>query len=145
VFAVSYNLPPPLCMKYGFMFLCLIIPSPNHREPKLNVMLKPLIDDLIKLLKGVESNDPHKKKKFTLQAAYLSSFHNFMAYDIFVGWSIHGRLTCRICGSDTDCFHLTYGQKICYFNCHRCWLPHEHPLEHGNIALGKTLSPKRDH
>jgi hypothetical protein len=28
IFAESYNLPPSLCMKYEFMFLCLIIPDP---------------------------------------------------------------------------------------------------------------------
>jgi hypothetical protein len=39
-FAVPYNLPPSLCMKYEFMFLCLIIPGPDHPGPKLNVMLR---------------------------------------------------------------------------------------------------------
>jgi hypothetical protein len=27
IFAISYNLPPSLCMKYEYMFLCLIIPG----------------------------------------------------------------------------------------------------------------------
>jgi hypothetical protein len=39
VFAVPYNLPPFICMKYKFMFLCLVILAPEHLEPKLNVML----------------------------------------------------------------------------------------------------------
>jgi hypothetical protein len=30
VFVVPYNLPPSLCMKYEFMFLCLIIPGTDH-------------------------------------------------------------------------------------------------------------------
>ena len=30
VFAVPYNLPPALCMKYEFIFLCLVIPGPDH-------------------------------------------------------------------------------------------------------------------
>jgi hypothetical protein len=30
VFVVPYNLTPPLCVKYEFMFLCLIIPAPDH-------------------------------------------------------------------------------------------------------------------
>jgi hypothetical protein len=29
IFAVSYNLPPSLCMKFEFMFLCLIVPDPE--------------------------------------------------------------------------------------------------------------------
>jgi hypothetical protein len=46
VFAIPYNLPPALCMKYEYMFLCLIVPSPGHPRPRINVMLKPLIDEL---------------------------------------------------------------------------------------------------
>jgi hypothetical protein len=46
VFAILYNLPPALCMKYEYMFLCLIIPRPNHPGPSINVMLKPLIEEL---------------------------------------------------------------------------------------------------
>jgi hypothetical protein len=111
MFVVPYNLPS-LCMKYEFMFLCLIVPGPDHPGPKLNVMLKPLIDKLKDLWNGVEAYDSHKKQKFTLWAAYLWSIHNFKAYDIFVGWSIHGRLTCPICHSDIDYFRLTAGGKI---------------------------------
>jgi hypothetical protein len=103
VFTIPYNLPP-LCMKYEFMFLCLIIPSPDHPGPKLNVMLEPLIDELKELWNGVEAYDSHRKQKFTLRAAYLWSVRNFMAYDIFVRWSIHERLTCSICHFDTVCF-----------------------------------------
>jgi hypothetical protein len=71
VFAVPYNLPPSLCMKYEFMFLCLIVPGLDHLEPKLNVMLRPLINELKELWNGVEAYDSQKKQKFTLRAAYL--------------------------------------------------------------------------
>jgi hypothetical protein len=86
-------------------------------------MLRALIDELKELWNGVEAYDSHKKQKFTLQVAYLWSIHDFMAYAIFVGWSIHGRLTCLIYGSDTYCFRLTASGKISYFDCHRRWLP----------------------
>jgi hypothetical protein len=33
VFAVLYNLPPSLCMKFEFMFLCLIVPGPEAPSP----------------------------------------------------------------------------------------------------------------
>jgi hypothetical protein len=33
IFAVSYNLPPSLCMKFEFMFLCLIVPGPKALGP----------------------------------------------------------------------------------------------------------------
>jgi hypothetical protein len=45
-FAIPYNLPPALCMKYEYMFLCLIIAGPDHLGTNINVMLKPLIEEL---------------------------------------------------------------------------------------------------
>jgi hypothetical protein len=61
MFAVLYNLPPSHYMKYEFMFLCLVIPGLDHPGPKLNVMLKPLIDELKQLWNRVEAYDSHKK------------------------------------------------------------------------------------
>jgi hypothetical protein len=46
VFVIPYNLPPALCMKYKYMFMCLIIPVPDHPGPSINVMLKPIIKEL---------------------------------------------------------------------------------------------------
>jgi hypothetical protein len=46
IFAMSYNLPPSLCMKFEFMFLCLIVPGPKAPGPRINVMLKSLIEEL---------------------------------------------------------------------------------------------------
>jgi hypothetical protein len=43
---------------------------------------------------------------------------------------------------DTSCLHLKFGGKICYFNCHRCFLPLDHSFrldsdtfKKGNIVL----------
>jgi hypothetical protein len=112
IFAVSYNLPPSLCMKYEFMFLCLIIPGPEAPGPQLNVMLKSLIEELKQLWVGVEAYDYYNKQKFNIRTTYLWSVHDFKAYDIFIGWSVHRELTCPICGSDMDCFCLTHGGNI---------------------------------
>jgi hypothetical protein len=46
VFTIPYNLPHSLCMKYEFMFLCLIVPGLEAPGPRLNVMLKSLIEKL---------------------------------------------------------------------------------------------------
>jgi hypothetical protein len=42
-------------MKYEFIFLCLIILGSDYLGKKLNVMLKPLIEELKELWKGVET------------------------------------------------------------------------------------------
>jgi hypothetical protein len=43
---------------------------------------------------------------------------------------------------DTSCFHLKFGGKICYIDCHRRFLPRDHSLrldcdafKKGNIVL----------
>jgi hypothetical protein len=55
VFAVPYNLLSAICMKYRFIFLCLIIPGPDHPRKKIDVEIRPLIEDLKLLWEGVES------------------------------------------------------------------------------------------
>jgi hypothetical protein len=130
-------------MKYEFMFLCLVVPSPDHPGPKLNVMLRALIDEFKELWNGVEAYDSHKRQKFTIQAADPWLIHDFMAYNIFVGWSVHGRLTCPICGSDTDCFCLTASGKINYFDYHRHWLPLKHPFRIQKDSFRKDTVVKK--
>jgi hypothetical protein len=66
-----------------------------------------------------------------------------MAYDIFVGWSIYGRLTCPLCCSNTDCFRLTAGGKISYFDCHRRWLPLKHPFRMQKDSFRKDTIVKK--
>jgi hypothetical protein len=128
IFAILYNLPHSLCMKYEYMFLCLIIPGPDHPGTRLNVILKPLIEELKQSWEGVEAYDYDQKEKSNLQVAYLWSVYDFRAYNIFPGWSCNGILTCSICMKDTSCFHLKFGGKISYFYCHRCFLSLDHPF-----------------
>jgi hypothetical protein len=66
IFDIPYNLPPTLCLKYEYMFLCLIIPGPDHPRTNINVMSKPLIEELKQLCEGVEAYDYDQKQKFNL-------------------------------------------------------------------------------
>jgi hypothetical protein len=63
IFAIPYNLPPALCMKYEYMFMCLIRPSPDHPRTNINVMLNFLIEELKQLWEGVEAYDYNQKQK----------------------------------------------------------------------------------
>jgi hypothetical protein len=141
VFAISYNLPPALCMKYEYMFLCLIIHGLDHPRPSINVMLNPLIEELKQLWQGVEAYDYDEKKKFNLRVTYLWSVHDFKAYNIFSGWSCNGLLTCPICMKQTSCFRLQFEGKISYFDCHRCFLPldHEFRLDSDTFKKGNII------
>jgi hypothetical protein len=66
IFAILYNILPALCMKYDYMFLCLIIPSLDHTGSRINVMLKPIIEELKPLWHGVEAYDYFQKQKCNL-------------------------------------------------------------------------------
>jgi hypothetical protein len=66
IFAILYNILPALCMKYDYMFLCLIIPSLDHTGSRINVMLKPIIEELKQLWHGVKAYDYFQKQKFNL-------------------------------------------------------------------------------
>jgi hypothetical protein len=46
VFAIFHNIPLALWMKYNFIFLCLVILGLEHPRTKLNVMMRPLVEDL---------------------------------------------------------------------------------------------------
>jgi hypothetical protein len=60
VFVVPYNLTPALCMKYEFIFLCLVIPGPDHPRTKIDVMMRPLIEELKIFWEGVKAYDCYK-------------------------------------------------------------------------------------
>jgi hypothetical protein len=122
-------------MKFEFMFHCLIVPGLDAPGSRINVMLKPLIEELKQLWIGVEAYDCYKKQKFNLRVAYLWLVYDFKAYNIFARWSIHGELTCLICGSDTYCFRITHGGKISYFDWHKRWLPRKHEFRQEQNAF----------
>jgi hypothetical protein len=46
----------------------------------------------------------------------------------YSGLSCNGILTCSICLKNTTCFRLKFAGKISYFDCHRCFLPLDHPF-----------------
>jgi len=132
-------------MKDEFMILCLIIPRPEHPGIKLNVMLEPLIQELKELWAGVEAYDTYKKQKFKLRAAYLWSIHDFLAYGIFAGWRVNGRLACPICGKETDCFRLNAGGKFVTSIIIGVFFLWTTPSGSRHRSLGRTPLSRRDH
>jgi hypothetical protein len=73
----------------------------------------------------------------------MCSIHDFLAYGIFAGWCVHENFTCPICGKDTDCFHLEFKKKVCYFDCHRCFLPPDHTFRLQSNAFRKYTIMKK--
>lgn len=71
----------------------------------------------------------------------VSSVHDLLAYGIWAGWCVHGRLCCPICMGQTDAYRLKHGKKTTFFDCHRCMLDRRNPLRNNTKAFrkGKTI------
>jgi hypothetical protein len=118
VFMMPYNLPPNKCLKEGFIFLVVMIPSPKEPKKKMNIFLHLLIEELKELWQVVDAYDSHLKCQFNLCAAYLWSIHDYLAYGKFTGGCVHGRLNCPVCIDDFDAFRLQHSSKVSFFDCH---------------------------
>jgi len=93
----------------------------------MGVWMEPLIDDLIKAWdEGVLTYDRATKTNFTMHVWYQYSMHDFLAYGIFSGWCVHGKLGCPVCKDRVRFFWLKNGGKFSSFDKHRQFLPLEH-------------------
>ncbi|CAM8940897.1 unnamed protein product [Rhodiola kirilowii] len=127
VMVTPYNVPPWMCMKTRFMWLTILIPGPTNPKKRIDMYLRPLIDDLKTLYNvGVNTYDASRKENFTLRAALIWTISDFPAYGMLSGWSTQGKLGCPYCMKDTKTFWLQHGRKVSYFDCHRRFLPIHH-------------------
>jgi hypothetical protein len=148
VFVMPYNLPHNKCLKEGFIFLNFVIPNSKELKKQMNIFLRPLMEELKKLWQGVDAHNSHLKCRFNLCITYVWSIHDYLAYDKFVGWCVHGRLNCSICMDDSDVFRLEHSRKATFFYCHRRFLPMSHAFrgDKWSFLKGKTVRnrpPKR--
>ena len=139
VIITPYNLPPWMCMKQEYMFLTLIIPGPNNPKSKIDVYLQPLIDEL-KLLwdEGVPTFDVSLKQNFQMRAALMWTINDYPAYGMLSGWMTAGKLSCPVCMESSKAFTLKYGRKTCFFDCHRQFLPENHPYRRNKTSFIKN-------
>jgi hypothetical protein len=79
---------------------------------QMNIFLRPLMEEMKELWQGIDAYNSHLKCQFNLRVAYLWPIHDYLAYDKFVGWCVHGRLNCPICMANTDAFRLQRGRKV---------------------------------
>ncbi|CAM9000576.1 unnamed protein product [Rhodiola kirilowii] len=138
VMVTPYNLPPWMCMKTRFMWLTILIPGPTNPKKRIDMYLRPLIDDLIVLWNvGVDTFDASRRQNFNLRAALMWTISDFPAYGMLSGWSTQGKLGCPYCMEDTKTFYLQHGRKICYFDCHRRFLPRHHAYRNNTRSFLK--------
>jgi hypothetical protein len=107
----------------------------------MNVFMQPLFEELKKLWPGVDAYDSHLKCRFNLRAGYLWSIHDYLAYGKFAGWCVHGRLNYLVCMENSNAFRLEHDRKVSFFDCHRRFLPLNHPFRSDprSFLKGKTV------
>ncbi|KAG8379137.1 hypothetical protein BUALT_Bualt07G0056900 [Buddleja alternifolia] len=140
VIVTPYNLPPWMCMDRPYMFLTLLVPGPKSPGRSLDVYLQPLINELKTLWDvGVETYDVAKKQNFQMKAALMWTVSDFPAYGMLSGWSTHGKLACPYRMNEIKSFRLKHGGKPCFFDCHRQFLPLDHPYRYqkDNFTKGR--------
>ncbi|KAL0309090.1 UNVERIFIED_CONTAM: hypothetical protein Sradi_5851300 [Sesamum radiatum] len=139
VIITPYNLPPGMCMKSEYMFLTMVIPDPSNPKRLIDVYLQPLIDELLQLWHvGVQTHDYATNQAFMMRAALMWTVNDLPAYGMAFGWSTAGIMGCPICMDDTSAFYLQHGRKACYFDCHRWFLPQDHPYRRNKKAFIKN-------
>ncbi|CAM8969505.1 unnamed protein product [Rhodiola kirilowii] len=103
-------------MKTRFIWLTTLFRGPSNPKKRLDIYLRPLIDDLVYFWNvGVDTYDANRKQSFTLRAALMWTVSNFHAYAMLSGWSTQGKLGCPYCMEDTKTFVLKNGRKVSYF------------------------------
>ncbi|GJW55620.1 uncharacterized protein Tco_0099705 [Tanacetum coccineum] len=147
VLLCNYNLPPWLCMKRKYIMMSLLIQGPKQPGNDIDVYLKPLIDDLIKLWEpGVKVYDAYSKNYFTLRAMIFCTISDFPAYGNLSGYSTKGKKACPVCEDCTHSVWLRHCRKTIYMG-HRRSLLRNHPyrkkkeLFDGTIERGVLRPP----
>ncbi|WVZ83970.1 hypothetical protein U9M48_031056 [Paspalum notatum var. saurae] len=108
--------------------------SPNAPGKDFDVFLQPLIQDLLDLWKGIETNDAVTDKTFTLHAAVLWCIHDYPALGTLSGRSTKGYFACVHC--DEDPLSQALINKLGYLD-HRRYLPENHPWRKSKLFNGK--------
>jgi len=104
----------------------------------IDVYLQPLIDELKHLWEvGVQTYDSFTKQNFCMRASLLWTINDFPAYGMLSGWSTHGVMSCPICMERSKAFFLKKGQKASFFDCHRQFLPRNHPFRTDSESFRK--------
>ncbi|KAL0303019.1 UNVERIFIED_CONTAM: hypothetical protein Sradi_6170000 [Sesamum radiatum] len=136
--AEAWNLPPGMCMSSEYMFLTMVIPDPSNPKRLTDVYLESLIEELLQLwYVGVRMYNHAMNNEFIMRVALMWIMNGLPAYGMVSGWSNVGVMGCPVCMDDTRAFHLQYGRKACYFDCHKQFLP-EHPSQRNKKAFTKN-------
>ncbi|KAL0433737.1 UNVERIFIED_CONTAM: hypothetical protein Slati_2708000 [Sesamum latifolium] len=135
-----------MCMSSEYIFLTMVIPGQSNPKRLIDVYLEPLIEELLQLWHvGVRTYDHATDNECIMRAALMWTMNDLPAYGMASRWSTAGVMGCLICMDDTRAFHLQHGRKTSYFDCHRQFLPEQHPYQRNKKAFTRIVLRIRLH
>jgi hypothetical protein len=138
VLVAIYNFPGWLATKKFFLNLSLLIPGPKApTSATIDVYLKPLVMDLLKLWQGVPAvnmSKPTPQRNITLRAILMWTINDFPAFGLISGQTVKGYIACPICGEGTCSEHSRVLNKMIYLGSRR-YLPRDHRFRRARVAF----------
>jgi hypothetical protein len=136
VIFIPYNLQPWLVMKEPFFMLSLLIPGPHQPGNKIDVYMRPLVDELKELWQdGTLTYDASSGMKFQMHATLLWTIHDYPGFGNVSGWRTKGYHACYTCNDEP--YSESLESKIGYSN-HRAYLPMNHSFRRSRAYNGKV-------
>jgi len=81
-------------MKPTSLIMSMIIPGPKMLGNSIDVYLQPLVDELNKLWRGVDTYDSSTKQMFQMRASLFCTISDFPGLDNLSGWNTHTHSEC---------------------------------------------------
>lgn len=150
VLLLIYNFEPWFVTKKFFISLSILISG--KRSPtatNIDVFLRPLLNELHQLWRGVPAEDstqPLGYRQFNLRGLLMWTISDFPAYGLISGLACKGYKGCPCCGPQTDARmaktgdvrpdRTTRGSKIVFGGIRR-YLPRHHPYRRNTRFNGK--------
>jgi hypothetical protein len=120
-------------MEESNFMMALLISGPASPEKDFDLLLEPLVEDLLELWSGVRAYDGLCGKMFNLRAAVLWCIHDYLALSTLSGRTTKGYFACIHCDKQPLSYNLR--SKIGYFG-HYHFLPNGHRLQSDNEFAG---------
>ncbi|KAL0401778.1 UNVERIFIED_CONTAM: hypothetical protein Slati_4207700 [Sesamum latifolium] len=128
-----------MCLSSEYKFLTMAIHDSSNPKRLIDIYLDPLIEELQNLWHvGVMARDNAKDETFMMRAALMWIENDLPGYGMASGWSSAGVIRCPVCMKDTRAFYLLNGRNACYFDCHRQFLPPDHPYHRNKKVFTKN-------
>jgi hypothetical protein len=138
-----YNLPPWLCMKRSYIQMPLLIQGPKQPGNDIDVLLQPVIDELLQMWEtGVKDVwDEYKKEHVTIKAILIATITDLPGRGCLSGEKTKGYTGCVECLDETDAIHLPENKKMVYMG-HRRFLRRDHPYRRNRKDFNGTTEKR---